>query len=375
MPKPLLIRLPLMALVLLGLLAGLWTGLNRMGALPPLRPLPPAAHGPLMVSGFLGTLISLERAVALQQRWPYVGPLLSGLGALALLAGLPTPVGALLMTLAGGVLTAVSLIIVRRQTALYTITMGLGAAVWLGGSALWLAGWPLYRVVSWWAGFLVLTIVGERLELSRVLRLGRGSQLAFAAATSLFLGGLALSLFAFAAGVRLASVGLIGLALWLAHYDVARRTVRQQGLTRYIAANLLFGYGWLAVSGILGLWFGGVMAGLRYDAWLHALFLGFVFGMIFAHAPIILPALTGLSVPYHPVFYGPVALLQLSLLLRVVGDLLPQLTWRQWGGWLNTAAILWFLAQIAMVTALQARRGHRIQSAGIVINTDGKEHG
>jgi len=46
-----------------------------------------------MISSFLGTLISLERALALavfaRSRWPYRAPGLSALGALALGLGLP----------------------------------------------------------------------------------------------------------------------------------------------------------------------------------------------------------------------------------------------------------------------------------------------
>lgn len=61
-------RLPLMALALLALLLGLWAVLLRLGwRLPPLTPQLILLHGPLMVAGFLGTLISLERAVALSQ--------------------------------------------------------------------------------------------------------------------------------------------------------------------------------------------------------------------------------------------------------------------------------------------------------------------
>lgn len=83
-------RFLLMALGMVALLAALWAGLLRLGwRVPPLRPTLPAAHGPLMISGFLGTLIGLERAVALGRRWTYAGPLLTGLGALALIAGLP----------------------------------------------------------------------------------------------------------------------------------------------------------------------------------------------------------------------------------------------------------------------------------------------
>lgn len=57
-------RVPLLALGVLLLLAGLWTGLLRLGWELPLL-LFASYHGPLMVSGFSGTLIGLERAVAL----------------------------------------------------------------------------------------------------------------------------------------------------------------------------------------------------------------------------------------------------------------------------------------------------------------------
>jgi hypothetical protein len=61
-----------------------------------------------------------------------------------------------------------------------------------------------------------------------------------------------------------------------------------------------------------------MFAGSAYDATLHAIFLGFVFSMVFGHAPVILPSVTRLAVPYHPFFYAHWALLQLSLLLRVI---------------------------------------------------------
>ena len=49
-------------------------GLLRLGWAVP-RPATELAafHGPLMVSGFFGTVISLERAVALARRWAYLG--------------------------------------------------------------------------------------------------------------------------------------------------------------------------------------------------------------------------------------------------------------------------------------------------------------
>ena len=95
-------------------------------------------------------------------------------------------------------------------------------------------------------------------------------------------------------------------------------------------------------------------AGPSYDAMLHAIFLGFVFSMIFAHAPIILPTITGLALPFQSAFYLHVALLHLSLLLRIAGDL-GQLPWAQrWGGLLNAAAILIFLVNNVRAVRLGA---------------------
>ncbi len=349
------VRFPLMALAMLALLAAMWGGLLRIGwQWPTLRPGLLMAHGPLIVSGFLGTVIGLERAVALSasfksQRWTYAGPLLSGLGALTLVVGVPGWPGPLLMTLGSLGLVAVFVVIVRRQPALFTGVMALGALAWLVGNGLWLAGWPVYRVTLWWAGFLILTIAGERLELARLLRLSGAIRAAFLVAIGLLLAGLLVTVVAFDLGMRLTGVGMIALALWLLRYDIARHTVRKTGLARFIAACLLSGYVWLGAGGLMGLIFGGVPAGPRYDAMLHAIFLGFVFSMIFGHAPIIFPAVLGIPIAYHPTFYAPLILLHLSLLLRVAGDLAGWFPGRQWGGLLNAVIILLFLGNTARV--------------------------
>ena len=349
---------PLMAAVLLTLLAGLWAGLIRVGwRLPTLQPLLPALHGPLMVSGFLGSLISLERAVALKRPWTYVGPVLSGLGAIWLVVGLPLPVGQWLLMLGSLGLTAVFIFIVRQHPTSYTLTMGLGAICWLVGNELWLSGWPIFRIVYWWAGFLVLTIVGERLELSRVTRLSAGTIRLFVGAVLLFVAGLLALLVWGGLGTRLVGLGLIALAVWLSLFDIARRTVLRSGLIRYIAVNLLVGYGWLAIGGIAALLMGQTVAGPRYDFMLHAVFVGFVFGMIFAHAPIILPSILPIQVSFHPILYGPTLFLHLALLLRAVGDVGGWQPVRAWGGLLNAVAILLFLG----LMIFQAKRTNQQQ--------------
>jgi hypothetical protein len=357
--SPYRLRVPLLALGMGALLAGLWAGLLRLGWPVPLpQALLPAAHGPLMVSGFLGTLISLERAVALGRRWAYSVPGMTGCGALLLICGVPGRGGPWLLALGSLGLVGLFAVILCRQTTFATGLMGLGAVVWLGGNGLWLAGWPMASAVLWWAGFLALTIAGERLELNRLLRLSRHSHLAFAAALSLLLAGLVVASITFDAGMRLTGSGLLMLAAWLLHYDIARRTVRQAGLTRFIAISLLSGYVWLGVSGLLAIVYGGVLAGPRYDAILHTLFLGFVVAMIFGHAPVIFAAVLSLAVPFRRAFYAHLALLHMSLVLRIVGDLAPWWPGRYWGGLLNVLTVLLFLGNTAGAV-WQGRRGAR----------------
>jgi len=77
--------------VLLALLGGLGSGLARLGWQMDSHSQDwILIHGPLMISGFLGTLLCLERAVALESRyrWSIIVPAVNALGAIVLL-GLP----------------------------------------------------------------------------------------------------------------------------------------------------------------------------------------------------------------------------------------------------------------------------------------------
>jgi hypothetical protein len=356
-PSRLVRRLPLLALALVALLAGLWAGLLRLGLdLPQLRPALAAEHGPLLVLGFLGTQIGLERAVALRRGWAYVAPAAAGAGALWLIVGLPADAGRALLALGGLVLCGVFVVVHRLQPSWHNTVMGLGAVAWLVGALVWLGGAAMVTVVPWLAAFLVLTIVGERLELSRMRRPSAAVRGALLAAIAVFAIGVAVSGLWPGVGVRLAGAGLIAQALWLARYDVARRTVRMPGAPRYMAVALIAGYAWLVVAGVVWLATGTLSGGgFAYDAMVHAIFLGFVFSMVFAHAPVIVPAVLGVRLPFTPAMYAPLAALHVSLLIRLAGDATGSVTAWRWGGVLNEVAIVAFLA-IAVLSTMRARR-------------------
>ena len=341
-------RRSLLLILLAGisLLTGLWAGLARMGWL---LPLPNEQfvmmHGPLMVVGFLGTLIGLERAVALKRWWAYGIPVLSALSALSGLIGGPSQLTASLAAVASLLMVAVFITLYRQYPSEHFIIMALSGLAWFADNVLWFTETAVFVFVPWWVGFLVLMIAGERLELSRLRQPTPLIRFAFHAGVAVILIGLGYSFFDFPTALRLAGAGLLVLALWLLRYDLAWQSAQQAGLPRFMAISLIAGYLWLAVGGILWMFFAQFFsAGPRYDAVLHAIFLGFVFSMIFAHAPIILPTITGLALPFQSAFYLHTGLLHLSLALRVAGDLAELLWLQRWGGLLNVAAILFFLA-------------------------------
>ncbi|RIX44146.1 MAG: hypothetical protein D3M94_15710 [Rhodocyclales bacterium GT-UBC] len=341
-------RLPLLLFGMLSLVGGSLAGLTRLG-----WPLPAASaagwHGALMISAFFGTVISLERAVALGRSWAYLAPACAGSAGLVLLAGGNPLVPQILCLVAAGIMLVASAVIMRRQAALFTVTLAIAVACWLGGNLYWLLDTHLLRALPWWLSFLVLTIAGERLELTRFLPTPPRARLSFMAITAALLAANVISSQDEHLGLQLFAAALFALALWLLRYDIARRNARLQGLPRFIALCLLSGYAWLAAAGLIGL-AGGLQNGHTWrDAALHCIGLGFVFAMVFGHAPVIFPAVTRIRIPFHASLYIPLILLHISLGLRILGGLGGHDALRQWGGLFNGLVLLSFVATLLML--------------------------
>ncbi len=349
-------RAPLLALGFIGLFIGVGGGLARLGwSVPALAASASSLHGPLMVGGFLGVVIALERAVAIGRYWAYLGPLLAGLGGIAAVAG-ATPIAAWFLLAGSIMLLAASIDVFRRQRAVFTFTLVLGAACWSVGNLLWAVGLPVHEIVTWWLAFLILTIAAERLELSRFLPPSPMAKWMFAMILVVLGAGLLGARLHW--GPQVFAVGLLALSAWLLKHDIARRTVRSQGLTRFIAVCLLSGYVWLAIGGGVILAAGGLSPGSpSYDAAVHALALGFVFSMVFGHAPIIFPAVLRVAVPYHRTFYVPLVLLHVSLAVRLAGDAAGQYDWTRAGAMLNALALAGFVVSTATAVARARRSG------------------
>lgn len=351
-PTPL--RLLPAPLALFVLAIGLLGGLARLGlAVPETAATVAGLHGALTIACFFGTVISLERAVALDAPWTFVAPAAAALSGLVLIAGGPLLATQALQIVAASVLLAGSASLLRTQRPLYLLILALGALCWWLGNLVWIEV-SLFAAVPWWIAFLVLTIAGERLELTRIRPLSNLAQGGFVIVVALIVAGALISQWQADAGLRLYAAGLGALALWLMRHDIARHTMQQRGLTRYIAVCLLCGYAWLLCGALLGLG-GQLQPGAAWrDAAIHALTLGFVLSMVFGHAPIILPAVARLRVSYHPAFYLPLALLHGAVALRVAGNLLSLMPLRQAGGMLSVFALAIFI--VTLITAVSRAR-------------------
>ena len=315
------LRVLLAGSVALALLAGLAGGLVRAGIAWPSAAAGPwlaqatAHHAFLMICAFMGTVIGIERAVALRLPLAYAAPLASGIAGGAALAG-QLEAAAWLGAAGASVFVAVNAVVVRRQRAAHTVLLGVGAMAWAAGSLAFALGAPATAVVPWWFAFLVLTVAAERLEMTRLMRRRRGAVPALVLLLGALLAACALCAVRPRAGLALFGLSLAGLSLWLLAFDVARRTVRVHGLGRYMALCLLLGYVWLGASGVA--WC-AVAAGLAArDAALHGLAIGFLFSMMLGHAPVVLPALLRIRLRFGWPYYGPLVLLHGSLLLRLL---------------------------------------------------------
>lgn len=308
----------------------------------------PDVHGPLMVLGFLGTLIALERAVALRAAAGYAAPALLGLGGLALAAGLPRTIGRVLLLDGAVALVAVLAALWRRRRDDPVVVEALGAVLAALAALLWVRV-DAAVVVPLLAGFVVLTIAAERVELARI-HLPASAERTLVAVAALVAATATSAVLFPDPGSRAFGLSLLVLVGWLAPRDVARHTIHSSGQARFSAAAMLTGYAWLAVAGVAWTVAGVTTTPATHDVVVHTIFLGFVMSMVLAHAPVILPAVLRRPVPYRPLLWAPLVVLHAALVTRVAGDLSGPPVLTAVGGY-GTAAALLLLPLAAVLTA------------------------
>lgn len=381
-------RLLLLAPAAVALLAGLNAGLGLADAPVPVTSARlEGVHGMLMTLGFLGTLIALERAVALRRPWGFLAPALLGAGGLALVLPLPLPVAQVLLVAGCGAFIAVYAALFRRSQDALVLAQAMGAFYAFVAAGLWLFV-ELPDLTPWLISFLVLTIAAERVELARIampksataVLTGFGVVLTFT---------LALDLTVPMLGRLMFGLVLLAFVFWLVKHDVARRLIRSKGLPRFSAAALLAGYVWLAVAALT--WYASAIAPVfapllpealawlapanahsqllaatpggnpriplsevAYEVALHSAFVGFALSMVIAHASVILPAVLKRPLPYRRIAWVPLVALHAALALRLGAALVDGLAgaWRV--GIVATVIAVLLFAFTSVVTSLSA---------------------
>lgn len=343
-------RLPFIFLAMLCLLTGLWSGLSRIGWDIYILPVT-AHHGAIMVGGFLGTLISLEKIIPLKKKGFYIIPIFSAISVLFFFLNKPF-ISIILLILSSAGLAIVFLYYLRSERTLIYILMFLGALSWLTGNVMLLTKLFYPLAFPWWVAFTLFIITAERLELMKFLPVSKFNKRIFIALLVCFVIGV---LFSFhGTGNIISGLALIGVSLWLMYNDLIGITIRKDGLPQFIAISLLAAYIALLLTGMFFITFSSQW--LAYDAIVHSFFIGFVFSMIFAHGPIILPGVLGISAkPFHKILYLWLLLLHSSWLLRIFADVYMQLELRKISGLISVVAMLGYFIAMAVLTITHQR--------------------
>jgi hypothetical protein len=332
------------------LFVGLLAGLIRLGWAIPITPAA-AHHGAIMVGGFLGTLTLLEKAIPLKKKILIVLPVINAFSLVMVIPGC-FRIGQISLVIGAVGLLLVLVMYLRKQPGDNSLRlMTMGACCQIVGHLLLVTKQFYPLVFPWWMAFILLVIVGERLELSKFLPVTRVHRSMLFLLIALFLASL---MFPFhGLGKYVSGITLAGIAIWLLRYDVIAVAIKKRGFPRYTATVLMAGYISLLFTGVLIVSVPDLP--LAYDAIIHTFFLGFAFSMIFAHGPVILPGVLGIGVkPYHNVLYLPIATSMVSLILRLLSDLmvLPPMV-RAWSGWISAGCILLYFIILLGITAGQ----------------------
>ncbi|WP_198030373.1 hypothetical protein [Actinomyces sp. S4-C9] len=345
------LRLALLALAGASLLGGLNAGLVALGVWAPVRaPRFADIHGIVMSLGFMGTVIALERAQSLRQTWAYLAPATIGAGSIALILGY-TALGQLLL-IQGTALFVLTYIALWKRAPLPLLVIQIASALMVMLASTFWVLYSIEELIPLLVSYIVLTIASERVELAALTMKGASHILAI---FTLPLTLLPIGTLIWPYAVRPFGATLTLLAIWLLKADIVRKTIRTTGLYRYNAAALATGYIWLIAAGLTWICVGKITSGATYDLTIHATFIGFGMSMIMAHAPVIFPAVIARPLPYHPVLWAPLALLQLGLIIRFAGYLTANSAAWHLGAIINIAAILLFAITSVSLVVLAGR--------------------
>lgn len=344
-------RIPFIVAALVNLIAGIWSGLIRIGWTLPGSEWA-VHHGAIMIGGFLTTLIALEKVISLKRKLAFIVPAISAISLIMVIPGFFQAGIYFLLMGSVGLLLIHSWYLYRYPGELPMLLMLVGAVCLVMGNVM-LIDMKFYpAAIPWWMGFLLFTITAERLELSRFLPVSKIIRYWLISFLLLYIIGILLPFHVY--GKILSGIALTLIAVWMMRFDMMRIGIRKTGLTKFSAISLLVANMWLLITGLL--MFVSLESAFEYDMLVHSFFIGYTISMIFAHGPIILPGVMGYNFkPFHSILFVWLILLHGSLLLRIISDAWLLLELRAISGLLSVSAILIYFVSLAILVLIHIK--------------------
>lgn len=336
-------------LFFLASITGIWRIALTRGFVLPAIPEWWPPHGHLMVGGFLAGVILFERIIALQISWLAWVPYVYVISAIFLHTGSNIVRGIHVVALAGWVLhrwLAYQAFGKYEKPLVESVAfMTLSSALIYPGG---LMASPTVALAA--LSFPIATILVERLEMSLNFR-------KFGARLTLWALILWSALWGLNSWLNVLQLPWMGIAtLFLAigciRFDMTlwtKRAVHQ--LHSFLRRTLMVGYVWFLLFAISMIGSSHLSGAVTKDVMFHLAGLGFIFTMILAHAPLILPAAIGKLPPSSaPVI--PFVIFQICTVIRLVADILVEKSvslW-VWSGWitgvLHLATLMIYMALV-----------------------------
>lgn len=312
------------------LILGLITGLSRFGLFGMDLSI---HHGVLMLNGFAGGLITLERTLSKPIITNFISLILLVLG--VILASLDIIWGLWLVTGAITLLILAEVQASRTHHWAYHLLQLTGLLCWLTANAKYQFSNFYPAAVPFWQAFVLMMILATRLK--KIDRISDWTLmlvlLSYVISICLPFHSVASSL----TGVLLIILAVVILRLELRHSDDQRY-------------RLMIVYGWLIATAIGMLLSDQIL--YSYDFVLHSFFLGFLFNMIFLNASKAIVSKFGVKdIPLAEGLW--MSIMTAGLLIRIIsGDVLGVEMARVVGGIISLLAIVGFLGSVIRAVVL-----------------------